>query len=188
MLIARNKKAVSEFAKAIYDGMDKWIEAGELLVDMLDKSDVTYESIINEIPEMSYDVLSRFEQIGRKQLYPKLLICGSSGLRKLATLPYSEQKKYFDEPVDVIIEKPGGVDTLKVMVKNLTPFQVKQIFNNGTIRDAGAQRSWLRSENHKTASISQEGSAYAVKGSMLVINRPCKLSVKELANLMAQMS
>ena len=88
------ERKVAEFATLIREGLDAWEKAGELLVEMVDECEHTYKNIIQEMPEMSYEVLSRFEQIGRKQLYPKLLLSGSTGLRKLATLPYSEQKKY----------------------------------------------------------------------------------------------
>jgi len=187
--LQRNKKAkLDEITNHIGAGLDAWSDAGEALVEYLDHCEGTYEEVMTEIPELSYDVLSRFEQIGRKQLYPKLLLSGSTGLRKLATLPYSEQVKYYEEPIDVVVEVNGGVDILKVQAKDMTPVQVKQVFHNGTIRDHGAQRAHIRSRKHASTTTQAEGNAYHIKGGTLIIDRPCKLSAKDLANLLAQMS
>jgi hypothetical protein len=187
--LQQNKtEKIAEFKEQIHAGLEAWSNAGETLVELLDEHKATYEEILEDMPEMAYDVLSRFEQIGRKQLYPKLLLSGSTGLRKLATLPYSEQVKYFDEPLDVVVEINGGIDVLKVKAKDLTPVQVKQVFHNGTIRDHGAQRSHIRSRKHASTTCSPEGNAYHIKGGTLVVDRPCKLSIKDLANIMAQMS
>jgi len=187
--IQMNKNAkLKEFKHHIGVGLEAWELAGEALVEYIDQCEGTYADILEEIPEMSYDVLSRFEAIGRKQLYPKLLLSSSTGLRKLATLPYSEQVKYYDEPIDVVVEINGGVDVLKVQAKDLTPVQVKQVFHNGTIRDHGAQRAHIRSRKHSSSVSTSEGNAYHIKGGTLIVDRPCKLSAKDLANLLAQMS
>lgn len=178
---------LNEIKEQIGIGLDAWQAAGEALVQYLDDYNGSYDEVLESMPEMSYDVLSRFEQIGRKQLYPKLLLSGSTGHRKLATLPYSEQVKYYEEPVDVVVEVNGGVDVLKIKAKDMTPVQVKQVFYNGTIRDHAGQRAHIRSRKHAGVTTS-EGNAYHIKGGTLVIDRPCKLTSKDLANLLAQMS
>jgi len=182
-------KKINEFSKLITIGLESWVKAGELLVEMVDENENTYANILESIPEMSYEVLSRFEQIGRKQLNPRLLLDGSTGLRKLATLPFSEQNKYYEEPMDVLIETGKGTDTLKVMARDLTPGQCKQVFKNGTLRDLGAQRSWLRSQKDTTIPVTiADGNAYTVKGGKVIFHRACVLSMKDMATLMAQMS
>jgi len=185
--IINRQERLEQFSHHINEGINSWVKAGQILVELVEDSKETYQEIMDIMPELSYDVLSRFEQIGRKQLYPKLLLSGSTGLRKLATLPYSEQVKYYEEPIDVVVEVNGGVDVLKVKAKDLTPVQVKQVFHNGTIRDHGAQRAHIRSRKHSGVSVS-DGNAYHVKGGTLVVDRPCKLTAKDLANILAQMS
>jgi len=181
-------KKISRFSELAAAGMQAWVDAGELLVEMVEEDDRTYASIVEAVPDMSYALLSRFEQIGRKQLHPRILMACSSGGRRLATLPYSEQVKYLDGPIDVVIEAAGEISTLQIMAKDLNTFQIKQVFDSGTIRGVDAQRAWLRSRERKTSLAGTDGAAYTVKGDSLIVNRPCKLSRKDLATLLAQMS
>jgi len=185
-------KEIKQFSTLVASGIDSWTKAGELIVKMVDKNDKTYENILQELPDMSYDILSKFEQIGRKQLFPKLLLGGSTGVRRLTTLPYSEQVKYHDEPMDVAVEIDGGVDTLKVQAKDLTSFQVKQVFDNGTVRDIGAQRAWLRSRDRKpnvVKAAKQDGKPWTIKkDGTLFVRADTILTMPDIANIMALMA
>ena len=184
-------KKIKLFSSLITEGIKSWEKAGELLVEMVDENGRTYDNILQELPEMSYDSLARFEQIGRKQLYPKLLLGGGVGLRKLTTLPYSEQVKYFDEPLEVAVEIDGGVDVLNVHAKALTPFQVKQVFDGSSIRDVGAQRAWLRSRDRKPTGTAPkpEGKPWTVKkDGTLFVRADTVLTMQDMANIMALMA
>ena len=174
------------------EGIESWAKAGAVLVEMVDENENSYSNILERIPDLSYDVLSRFEQMGRKQLYPRLLLGGSTGLRKLATLPYSEQVRYYDEPLDIVTEIDGGVDTLKVQAKDLTSFQVKQVFDNGTVRDVAAQRAWLRSRDRKPNAVKaakQDGKPWTIKkDGTLFVRADTILTMPDIANIMALMA
>lgn len=174
-----------EFASLVQRGIDAWLEAGRLLVDMLDKDPEARSVIMESSPDITEEILARFEAIGRKQVHPKTLLNNSPGMRRLRNLPYSEQEKYIVDTVPVLIKTERGPETLNVAVKNLTPKQALQVMGRDGVRSPEAQRAWLESRNAK---IVKNGSPYEVKGNRVIFHANCEMTAKELAQLLAKLS
>jgi len=183
------KTNASKISTLIMAGIEAWLEAGRLLVETLDNG-----ATLNEVAQesgVSKDILSRFEQIGRNALYPKLLASTSAGARALSSCPYSEQKHYVENAVEVLVMRDGQPDTLKVALDDLTTDQVKQVFNRGRIRDLAAQRAYLedkleRDRMSKVAEI-EDGAGYVLKGKQVVFKKGCAMNKDDLIQILGRM-
>lgn len=168
------------FADLIQQGIDAWSEAGRLLVRMLEDDPRAKDVILSECPDLTSEVLARFEAIGRKQLHPKTLLDNSPGMRRLRRLPYSEQERYLQEPVPVVIRKGDAVDVLNVAVKNLSREQVTQAIAASGIRTPEAQRAWIES---KRADVVRVKKPYKIQKGRVTFTSGCTLSSAELARI-----
>jgi hypothetical protein len=178
-----------KIATLIMAGIEAWLEAGRLLVETLDGG-ATLEDIA-ESAGVSKDILARFEQIGRNNLYPRLLASTSPGARALTACPYSEQKNYCHNPVKLLVMHGGQPDTLLVPLDNLTTDQCKQVFCRGHIRDISEQRAYLESKMEadrmqKVYEV-EDGAGYVLKGRTVVFKRGVALSKDDLIQILGRM-
>lgn len=173
------------FAALVQKGIDAWTEAGRLLVRMIEENPNAKNVIIEFCPDVTEEILSRFEAIGRNQLHPKTLLNNSPGMRRLRQLPYSDQARFLSEPVPVLVKTATGIDTLQVAVKNLTPEQALQVFTPDGVRGLDAQRAWVESRTSRKHATS---APYQIKGHKVHFNADCEMTARELAQVLAQMS
>jgi hypothetical protein len=123
--------------------------AGEYLVSLLDEDPAVKKKIQAKFPEIGMSVLNQLEAVGRGTLHPRLTMVSNPGFVRLRGLPMSDQTRYLEEPVELVLEKDGEFDTLLVKAVDLTPEQAKQVFAADHVRDQGAQRAWLEGERAK---------------------------------------
>lgn len=178
---------IETFSSLVQQGIDAWTRAGALLVEMIESDPKCRESIIEQCPDITEEILSRFEAIGRKQIHPQTLLNNSPGMRRLRRLPYSEQARYVSEPVELLVQKPDGPQKLKVAIKNLTANQAMQVFGTHGVRTPEAQRAWLESNSGKKAAQAP-ATPYTIHGRKVIFNAGCEVSARELATILAQIS
>ena len=185
--VSNYNQAVGEISQLVLKGIECWCLAGEKLCGLIDKEPNVIERICEEVPFLSANVLRQLERIGRKQLLPELLFRDAPGFRRLQAMPFSIQKLYSKEPVELLVITDNGPDTLKVAVGDLTAAQAKQVFGEtGEVRTIPSQRAWLASQSRVSIDITDE-KPYAVSGRNLVIRKPCKLSLQEIGVVLAEM-
>lgn len=175
-----------QFCRLIQQGIDAWTDAGKLLVAMIEAEPNARQTILDLNPDVTEEILARFEAIGRNQLHPKTLLNNSPGMRRLRALPFSEQTKFLQQPVPVLIKTQAGVDTLNVAVKNLTAQQAMQVFTPNGVRSAEAQRAWI--ESRRNGKRPAQGAPYTIKGSKVTFRADCEMTARELAQVLAQLS
>lgn len=180
------QQEVDRFVQLVHSGLESWIEAGKIVASAVDKDPDWVANVNKAHPEISEDTIWAFDRIGRNQLHPKLLMSNCPGAKRLRRLPYASQQKYADEPVELLVRNGGNWDTLNVSIYNLTPDQSKQVFGTDGVRTVPAQRAYIESENAATPPI-QFDEPFRVSGRTLVVVEPCKLTAKQLANILAQM-
>lgn len=181
-------KLIDEVVGLIGNGIECWKKAGELIVRLMDEHGLTSADICDRSKHLTEDIVRRFEQLGRKQIMPNLLVADYPAARHLARLPYSDQKRAIEEPLDLLVMDGKMPTTLKVAVENLTPQQCRQVFN-GHIRSIGAQRAWLeerRAEQEVAPVIRQAHDLYRVRGKRVIFMQPCEMTARQLANIIAE--
>ena len=183
------KESGQKIASLIMAGIEAWLEAGKLLVEALDNG-ATLDDIVDSAG-VSKDILARFEQIGRNNLYPRLLASTSPGARALTGCPFSEQKHYCHNPVKLLVMHDGQPDTLLVPLDNMTTDQVKQVFCRGHIRDVAEQRAYLESkmESERMQAVYEveDGAGYVLKGRTVLFKRGICLNKDDLIQILGRM-
>jgi hypothetical protein len=181
-------KIIQEVAQLITSGIECWQKAGETVVTLMDDHGLNAAEIAQSSPYLTETLVIRFEQLGRKQLLPDLLVAEYPAARHIIRLPYSEQKRAVSEPLELLVVEGGETTTLKVSAENMTPQQCKQVFGN-QIRGLSAQRAYLedkKSSIEATGVVRQLHDVYRVRGKKVLILQPCELSARQLANLIAE--
>jgi hypothetical protein len=188
MKITAQQDRIQQFITLFKEGVEAWIKAGEILVQMVEEDPYVYDYIIDQCPTLNAGILGRFEQMGRKTLHPQLLLTASPGFAKLQKLPYSMQERYITEPVPIIVHTDEGTDVLLVNAKDMTKEQAAQVFAPGRVRTEGEQKAWLmqqRSNNARNVTESVQV-PWKIKGSKVIING-VEFTRKQLHVILAEM-
>jgi hypothetical protein len=183
------KPLITEFVALVTQGIECWNKAGEIVVRLLDEHNMTIADIAETSELLTEDIVTRFEQLGRKQLIPCLLVADYPAARHLVRLPYSEQKRAVETSVDLLVCEGKETSVLKVSVENLTHTQCRQVFDGDQVRSIGAQRAWLedrRATQEIRDVLSSPGALYQVRGRKVVFKRPCELSAGQLAQIISE--
>jgi hypothetical protein len=189
MQIENKNRKITEFVALITQGIECWNKAGEIVVQLLDEQELTISEIAQTSEFLTEDIVTRFEQLGRKQLVPSLLVADYPAAKHLVRLPYSEQKRVVETSVDLLVYNGKETSVLKVSAENLTPAQCRQVFDGDQVRSTGAQRAWLedkRSSQEIRDALESPGALYQVRGKRVVFKRPCELSAGQLAQIIAE--
>lgn len=181
-----SKQKTNQFIALFKEGVDAWIKAGEILVDLVESDPHAYDYIIQSCPQLNAGILGRFEQMGRKTLHPQLLLTASPGFAKLTRLPFSMQERYIEEPIPMIVHTKEGPDVLLVQAKNMTKEQAAQAFAPGRVRTEGEQRAWLMQQESNAARPVTSNKPWSIKGNKIIING-LEFTRKELTVILAQM-
>ena len=185
---------LTQVGDLILKGIECWVEAGEIVAAALDAEPDCMDRICT-VTGLSADIVRRFEQIGRREIYPKLLANTGVGFIKLSACSYREQKLYSENPIPLAIQNDdGSMDTLQVLASNMTASQVKQSFAKNHVRDLSEQRAWLESERKRQAdkalrdNVEIQDAAFVIKGHRVIFRKGCELTASELAQLLAKVS
>jgi len=188
MTVTQLNTAIESFVDFYKQGVNAWIKAGEVLVEMVDSDPHAYDYIIQKCPNINPMILERFEQMGRKILHPQLLLNNSAGYSKLQKLPFSLQERYLDEPIPLVVHTENGTDVLLVKAREMTKDQANQAFSTGRIRTEGEQKAYLIQQQSNAAKnvTPSVQTPWKIKGSKVEINGVI-FTRKELAGILAQM-
>jgi hypothetical protein len=184
--IEKNEQRIDRFIDLVFKGVEAWMEAGKIVCEILDEDPEALDRIVAQCPNISPEMVIRFEQIGRKQIHPQLLLSDAPGVRHLRRQPFQLQEKHAKEPVEMLVKTDKGWETLQVDVRNLTARQAEQVFGKEGIRSAAAQRVYLEDQNarHHAPPV-KANLPYRVVGREIVVMEPCRLSAREVAQILA---
>jgi len=189
MQLENQNHLVGEIVSLITRGIECWSKAGEIVVKLIDDHRMTIQEIAGNSEFLTEDILSRFEQLGRKQILPQLLVADYPAARHVIKLPYSEQSRAADAGVELLVMGDEGHSTLKVGIGNLTPLQCKQVFTKDSIRSLAAQRAYIESQktyNEIKDRICTDEAIWKVSGRKVVFLKPCQMTARELAQIIAE--
>lgn len=188
----QKEELIASLAGVIQTGLDAWVKAGEVVVDLLDKHGMSLDEIAAAAQSemITPHLLGQFERVGRRQVLPKLLVATYAAAAPLQKLPFSEQVRLVAEKVDLVTMRDGKQDVLRVAVSDLTKQQCAQVFDKNGLRSLGAQRAWLEAqvtEAEFTEIKKKAETAWMIKGGKLLVRSGCELSRHELAVILAQL-
>jgi len=184
-----SNQKIGEFIEAYQKGVDAWVKAGEILVEMVEEDPDAFQKIVEKCPSINIGALYMFEQMGRKMLHPRLLLSDSPGYQKLATMPLSIQERYVDEPIPLVVETDNGTDILLVKAREMTKSQANQVFRNGRIGTEGEQKAWLIDRASRNAKpVGSNICAWKIKAGRVEFQSGATLSAGELATIITQLT
>ena len=135
---------LQRFGELVNQGIEAWVEAGRLLTEITADDPEAYTVILSENPHLTRDILLAFERIGRKEIYPYLIIDGSPGARMLAALPYESQVKLYTGKVRVVVKRGGCLEPIDKRVCDLTQPEAARAFDGDHIRPVAEQMKLMR--------------------------------------------
>lgn len=103
--------SIFAFLDYVQTGILLWVKAGQILVRLVEKDKGVFDKITAECPWMTTSLLWNFYRMGRRQLYPHVLILPSNASlsRRIASLPYEMQQKVCENGLEVLDEKGNGL-------------------------------------------------------------------------------
>jgi hypothetical protein len=182
-----SKDPFEKLGQLILLGLQGKLMACKLYVELINKKPESKEIIHEKYPFISESDWSKMESVGRGALIPQLL-GGGHNANSLSGCPVSEQEKYNEKPIDVLIKNNGQYDTIKIYYYNLSTFQRKQVFAKSHVRTVAEQKAYLLSgEAEKAIVHAENGKPYhAIKG-FLIIKTPCKIPYRDITYLLNEM-
>jgi hypothetical protein len=168
--VIRPKDLVRELGEVFTQGIKAWVRAGEIVVKLIDDFGYTVAAIADDAnnPILTPATVSKFEQIGRRQILPELVIANYPAAKYLARLPISEQTRLTDGggKVELLVDNNGITDTLLVSARDMTGEQCKQAFGAASVLALPAQRAKL-AERPREARVSPGAKYRIVKGEVI---------------------
>lgn len=141
-LTSEQTVSIETFVVLVKSGIELWTKAGEMLVKLVEQNPNIYSEIIAKSPTITFEMLLAFERMGRKQIYPPLLMDNSPAAKMLLELPYDMQERFSKEQVELVVSEDG--DTEKRYLKELNAFEAKQMFDSDGIRPVEKQKEYLK--------------------------------------------
>lgn len=179
------KNTPEAFVELIREGIDKWKQAGECLVAMLEKNPNIKKKLLDDYPFLSAGILAKLEDVGRGHLMPQLLLSDSSAFRKARELPVSEQKKAIESKVPLVFERNGSYDVLEVDFKSLSHDQSMQVFDRDHIRTEQEQRLFIE---QKRSASKKPAKDWEIEGGMIVFRRGARFTVADLSRILGEVA
>ena len=181
------KTAASEFKSALYAGCEGIARAARIYVEFLDREPLKADEFRSLADDMvPFHVWSLLEQVGRKQLHPRLLLGGGRHGNVIRRLPYSIQEKILERKEKFELVTSGG-EILKVDLQTCEPEQIAQIVDGDQIREPSAQRAYIENRKARAALAKKPEPAellpYQIIGGAILFRKDCRLTKRELKKL-----
>lgn len=143
------KATIEKFVGLVQTGVLAWSQAGEMLVNLVNDNPNVYSEIIKSNPNITFEMLLVFEKIGRRQIYPPLLMDNSPAARLLMGMPYEMQEKFSREPVEIVVELNGEVKLEKRYIKELSHYEAQQVFTECGVRPLEMQKEFIKTHGKR---------------------------------------
>ncbi len=136
--ITNASELIVKLRELVLSAADSLVEAGEIAVQILSlgMSEADLAAKTGLPPSMVAGLI----RIGSSQMLPELLLESSLWACRLRGAPISMQRLIMAQGVEMLI---ANGEVLKCHPKNMSPDQVRQVFDGSSIRSPEAQRAWL---------------------------------------------
>jgi hypothetical protein len=122
---------ISLFAGHVGSGLRHWESAGVLLVEMKKKCAWVFETIHENHPWITNDMLHLFYKIGTRNVWPGVLMVSNHHVaRQLSFMPYEAQRLAVESTIPVVISVNGeGPTVVKRSVSELNRTEAERCFS-----------------------------------------------------------
>lgn len=135
-----DKSPAEKFTALIQTGILCWVEAGKLLNEELAKDPQFRQRLMEENPWLTMDVLYTFERIGRREIYPQLMLDCSPAAKRIIQFPYEVQESLYGSMIEIYAEDEGRrISKCTRKISSLTHREVKVAFDENGLRPIEAQ-------------------------------------------------
>jgi hypothetical protein len=135
---------IAEFCELVKAGIESWKRAGKILCKLVDDDATVLGKILADHPYLTRETLESFERIGRKLLYPYLVVDSSPGARRLVGLPYGDQVRLYEGRIAVVTITKGITEQKFKRVFELTEAEARRVFNDDGLRTVQEQLHLLK--------------------------------------------
>ena len=152
-MVAEHK--IENFISKVNLGVEWFLDAGVLLVEMLDENPGVKDDIIGYRKGwVTMDVLDTFEAIGRKQLSVEAMFLPRHVLARLADLPVGEQINIATQMLPVVTgHRNGQIRHIAKHAEKLTVQEAARVIGANGVRSLEEQAKILEMKSHKEESI-----------------------------------
>lgn len=149
-----------------------------------------------DLSDLRVSLLVYLRRIAYGQTLPEVvaLLAGRRDLlQRVAFLPLPEQQRCIDENGLTVVTGEvanGQFDSRRRQILDLEPWEVRQIFGPDGLRNELQQAAWLKGQVVRAAQQQQprlERPTYVIEKNALVINRPTRLTKRDLSKILAAM-
>ena len=177
---------ITEFL-SLYDcSIETMKKAGRLLLEMLIDDPQACEKIKAASGGRCTDAtLHLFVRIGQGTLMPELLTASCPAYKRLRSLPSAVQKDLLATGTAPLLLNSAVTSLIRIRLTDMNPAQVKQCFDRVGLRNNDEQRAWLLQNEGAPPATREDGKPYRITKDAVHFT-PCKLSVRQLAAILAE--
>jgi hypothetical protein len=147
MKLQKSQITIDNLLEALARGRDAIKEASAIMVGLVDQDSRIYEKIIKQQPGLSLNLLATLEKVGRGVIYDALLFDSSPGARRLLTLPFSQQREYYEKPVKIVSIQGTKTIVTEKPIQQCTPKEIRTAFKDNGMRSVEEQCEAIKSES-----------------------------------------
>ncbi len=180
-----SKDHVNEFVQLINKGVEAWVKAGEILVEMIEEDTNAYDRIMMKDPRIKYETLCLIEKLGRKQIHPNLLFDNSYAAKtKIPNLPYCKQAECYESPLEVVKMVSSRVSVDRKKASEMTRFEADLVFSKTSIRTVQEQVDLIKSKKFE---ISFAPPSYEIQGKFIKFRANTSFSREEIEEIISKL-
>lgn len=175
---------IEAFTEALTGARSNLLRAGQLLVEMLEENEDTFELLVTQ-KVASLPMLESLERVGRGQLDPLLLTDTSPAAQRAISqaIPPKDQKRLLTGLIPVAIQDNGGIRIEQRRMDELNTWQAAQAIGDGKIRTAEEQIDVVRERIEARAARSLR---YEIRGDRVIFHEESSYTWKELEEIAAK--
>lgn len=174
--------------KAIYEmlmsGFVNLAKAATFMAQQTAKCERFPEMFTDQYSSIPKETVYQLVKIGNKETCIEWLINGDPVARAMRQLPFEGQSRFLnkEERIEVWAKTENGWEVALMRPADMTPKQLKQVFNRKLIRNIPQQRAWISDEaarlELKKAVKAEDLSPWRVdKSKGLIIIKPSKFEI-----------
>lgn len=179
-------KSADKFIGYVKEGITAWTLAAELARREIEANPEWPEEVESLSKFITSHAVRRFALIGLRYT-AELAIDECAGAKRLRKLPLDFQRKYYTEPLPLLIEKSGQWESLSVGLHNLTPDQADQVFAVDHVRTESEQRAYIENKRMNESAKPMD-MPYRIVSNEVIFMAGARLKKRDLQLLIDQLT